>query len=254
MSFQVIPALDLRGGRVVRLVQGDYARETQFADDPVAMAVDFANRGVRRLHLVDLDGARSGRPDQFDVVATIAAIPGLVVQAGGGIRTMADVEAYLSAGVRWVILGTVALRDPQLVRTAATRFPGKIIVGLDARGGRVAVSGWLEQSEVGVVDVARAFSAAGVAAVIYTDIARDGMGTGADVLGSVRLARESGMPVIASGGVGSLADLEALAAHSADGLAGVVVGRAILSGDIPLEAAIAVGKADSEQGAMPLIP
>ncbi len=237
--FEVIPAIDLVGGRVVRLHQGDFAQETRYADDPVALAASFKARGATRLHVVDLDGARAGTPVQAPLVRAIAAL-GLEVQAGGGLRDLDAVSALLDAGVQRAVLGTVALRAPELVREAARRWPGRIVVGLDARDGRVAVSGWLEASEVSPLQLAVAFRDAGVAAALYTDISRDGTGAGPDVDGTARLARESGMPIIASGGVGALADLERLRARAGDGVVGVVVGKAILSGLLPVEAALAL--------------
>ncbi len=239
MSFEVIPAIDLVGGRVVRLHQGDFSQETVYHDDPVALATHFRARGATRLHVVDLDGARVGQPVQAALIARLAAT-GLKVQAGGGLRTLDALAALLDdAGVDRVILGTVALRSPELVHAAAAQWPGRVVVGVDARDGRVAVSGWLEATEVSPLELARAFKDAGVAAALYTDISRDGTGAGPDVAGTAALARASGLPIIASGGVGSLDDLRRLRARSADGIAGVVVGRAILSGVIPLEAALA---------------
>jgi phosphoribosylformimino-5-aminoimidazole carboxamide ribotide isomerase len=243
-SFEVIPAIDLRGGQVVRLHQGDYGQETVYADSPVVAARRFYECGARRLHVVDLDGARAGAPTQRDLVIAMANARGetraCAVEIGGGIRTDTDARAYLDAGLDFVILGTVALREPTLVRTLATAFPGRIIVGLDARAGMVAVSGWFEQSTTPVAAIAREFRDAGVAAVIYTDIARDGTGVGADVDGSARLAQAAGLPVIASGGIGSLADIEALQARRGDGVVGVVVGKALLSGAIDVRDALAL--------------
>jgi phosphoribosylformimino-5-aminoimidazole carboxamide ribotide isomerase len=240
--FEVIPAIDLIGGRVVRLRQGDYDQKTVFDADPVALAADFAARGARRLHVVDLDGAKAGAPMQQALVVAMAEAARIPVQVGGGIRSVAHARAYLERGVSWVILGTVALQQPDLVRQAAAQHPGRVLVGLDARDGRVAVSGWLEQSEVTALDIGRAFADAGVAGLIYTDIARDGMGTGADVAGTLALARGCGLPVFASGGVATAADITELARHAAGGLSGVVVGRAILSGALSLEAALAAGR------------
>lgn len=243
-TFEVIPAIDLRGGHVVRLHQGDYGQETVYPEDPVATARRFVACGARRLHVVDLDGARAGAPTQRALVALMAHArsdaTACTIEVGGGIRTEADARAYLDDGIDYVILGTVALREPQLVRTLASAFPGRIIVGLDARAGMVAVSGWFEQSTTPVAFIAREFRDAGVAAVIYTDIARDGTGVGADVDGSARLAQAAGLPVIASGGIGRLADIEALRARRGDGVVGVVVGKALLSGAIAVEDALAL--------------
>lgn len=243
-SFEVIPAIDLRGGQVVRLHQGDYGQETVYQGSPVETARRFYASGARRLHVVDLDGARAGAPTQRDLVVAMASARAdthaCAIEVGGGIRTEADARAYFGAGLDFVILGTVALRDPPLVRALAAAFPGQILVGLDARAGMVAVSGWFEQSTTPVAAIAREFRDAGVAAVIYTDIARDGTGVGADVDGSARLAQAAGVPVIASGGIGSLADIEALRARRGDGVVGVVVGKALLSGSIAVRDALAL--------------
>jgi len=246
--FEVIPAIDLLGGRCVRLAQGDYDRATVYGDDPGATAARFCAAGARRLHVVDLDGARSGRAVNRDALAAIlgaARAAGVPVQLGGGLRTLAAVEAALAAGVERAILGTAALRDPPLVREAAARFPGRIAVGLDARDGRVAVSGWLETSETSAIDAARLFADAGVAALVYTDIARDGMGSGPDLDGAAALAAAVPIPVIASGGVGSLAHVRAAAERAKDGVAGVIVGRALYTGAVDLAAALEVAAASA---------
>ena len=244
MSFVVIPAIDLRGGRVVRLLQGDYRRETVYDDDPPALAARMAAAGARRLHVVDLDGARDGEPSQRELVLAIAAAArGAAVDVGGGIRSLDTIASYLEAAarVRYVVLGTVALREPPVVREACRRWPGRILVGIDARRGRVAVEGWLEQSSVSPLEAAQALAGAGVAGIIYTDIARDGMAAGPNVEATVALARALDVPVIASGGVATLDHLEALRAHRDDGVAGVVVGKAILSGAMPLADALSIG-------------
>jgi phosphoribosylformimino-5-aminoimidazole carboxamide ribotide isomerase len=237
--FEVIPAIDLLGGRCVRLAQGDYDRVSVYGDDPGAVAADFAALGAPRLHVVDLDGARTGRPHDRDAVRRIvAAAAGRPVQLGGGVRSLAAVEAALALGVERVILGTAALRDPDLVREAARRHPGRVAVGIDARGGRVAVEGWLETSDARAVDVARCFEGAGVAAIVYTEIARDGMGTGPDLGGTAALADAVSIPVIASGGVGS--EVHVRAAAATPGLAGVIVGRALYEGTVDLARALAI--------------
>jgi phosphoribosylformimino-5-aminoimidazole carboxamide ribotide isomerase len=241
--FEVIPAIDLLGGRCVRLAQGDYDRVSVYGDDPGAVAAGFCAAGARRVHVVDLDGARSGRAVNGAALAAILAAAhaaGVPVQLGGGLRSLAAVEAALAAGVERAILGTAALRDPPLVRAAAARFPGRIAVGLDARERRVAVSGWLETSETTAVEAARVFEGAGVAALIYTDIARDGMGSGPDLDGAAALAAAVAIPVIASGGVGSPAHVRAAAARAKDGVAGVIVGRALYTGAVDLAAALAI--------------
>jgi phosphoribosylformimino-5-aminoimidazole carboxamide ribotide isomerase len=231
----VIPAIDLRGGRCVRLYQGDYARETVVGDDPVAMARHWQAAGARLLHVVDLDGARAGRPVQLDLVGRICAALAIPVELGGGLRTAGDVAAALAAGVARVILGTAALEEPALVTALLARHgPECIVLGLDARDGRVASRGWLATSEVAAVDLARAMAAAGVRTVVYTDIGRDGTLTGPNVAATAALARASGLAVIASGGVSGRADLAALAAEP--GIAGVIVGRALYTGDLRLAA------------------
>ncbi len=241
-AFEVIPAIDLRGGNVVRLTRGDFAEETVYHPDPPQLAVEMAARGATRLHVVDLDGARAGRPMQQEIVLAMAARSGLDVEIGGGIRDLETIATYLDAAqpVRWVILGTAALRDPPLVEAACARWPGRIIVGIDARKGYVAVEGWLDTSEATPLDVVSALAGAGVAAIIYTDIARDGMGTGPNVEATAALARDAGIPIIASGGVATIAHLEALRATAGDGVCGVVVGRAILSGSLKIESALSV--------------
>lgn len=239
--FDVIPAIDLRGGNVVRLLRGDFAHETIYHTDPPALAVEMAAQGATRLHVVDLDGAREGKPAQRDLVRDMAAASGLDIQVGGGIRCLETVAAYLDGdgAARWVILGTAALRDPDMVRTACARWPGRIIVGIDARKGKVAVEGWLDESEATPASVGLALAGAGVSAIVYTDIARDGTGDGPNVAATAQLAREVGIPIIASGGVADVSHLRALAAVRHAGVCGVVVGRAILSGRLPVADALA---------------
>lgn len=241
--FEVIPAIDLLAGCCVRLAQGDYHRVSVYGEDPGATAAGFCAAGARRIHVVDLDGARSGRAANGDALAAILRAAGAArvpVQLGGGLRSLAAIEEVLAEGVERAILGTAALRDPALVREAARRFPGRIAVGLDARDGRVAVSGWLETSETTALEAARLFADAGVAALIYTDIARDGMGTGPDLDGAAALAAAVPIPVIASGGVGSLDDVRAAVARVSDGVSGIIVGRALYTGAIDLAAALEV--------------
>lgn len=241
MDFELIPAIDLLGGRCVRLAQGRYDRATDYGDDPGAMAARFVAVGVRRLHAVDLDGAKSGVPVNREALAAIvaaaaAATSPVAVQVGGGIRSLAVAEEMLALGVERVIFGTVALRKPTLVREAATAFPGHVAVGIDAKDGRVAVEGWLEASETTALDLARRFEDAGVAAIVHTDIARDGMETGPNLEATGALARAVSIPVIASGGVGSLEHVRAAA--RVEGVAGVIVGRALYTGAVDLEQAL----------------
>ncbi len=239
--FEVIPAIDLLDGRCVRLSQGDYERATVYSEDPAEVAGAFVAAGCTRLHVVDLDGAREGEPrNRVAVAAIVEAAAERPVQLGGGLRSLDAVARVLDAGVDRAILGTAALRDPTLVREAAVRHPAHVAVGLDARGGRVAVSGWLETSEARVEDVARLFEDAGVAALIYTDIARDGMLTGPDLDGTAALAASLSIPVIASGGVASLEDVRRAAACRAHGVAGVIIGRALYTGDVSLERALEI--------------
>lgn len=241
--FEILPAIDLLEGRCVRLTQGDYDRATVYGDDPGAVAASFVATGARRLHVVDLDGARAGRPSNAAALRSILAAAGDVpVQLGGGLRTLAAVQEVLSLGVQRAILGTAALRDPELVREAAKRFPGQVVVGLDARDGKVAVEGWLEASEARVADVARCFEGAGVAALVYTDIARDGTRTGPDLEGTAALAAEVSIPVIASGGVGSEEDVRRTAGYAARGIAGLIIGRALYTGDVDLARALEIAR------------
>jgi phosphoribosylformimino-5-aminoimidazole carboxamide ribotide isomerase len=231
----VIPAIDLRGGRCVRLYQGDFERETVVGDDPVAMARHWQAAGARLLHLVDLDGAREGRPVHLPLVGRIRAALDIPIELGGGPRTAEDVAAMLAAGADRVILGTVALEQPALVAAMIERHgPDRIVLGLDAREGQVATRGWQATSEVAALTLARKMAALGVRTVIYTDIARDGTLTGPNVAATGSLARASGLGVIASGGVSRRADLAALAAQS--GVIGAIVGRALYTGDLRLAA------------------
>jgi len=238
-QFEVIPAIDLLGGRCVRLAQGRYDAATVYAEDPGSVAADFVRRSIPRLHVVDLDGAKAGRPVNGAAVrGIVAAAGGVPVQLGGGIRSLAAVEAALGWGVDRVILGTVALREPALVEQAAKRFAGRIVVGIDAKGGRVAVEGWLETSETEAAELAPRFEQAGVAAIVYTDIARDGMLTGPNLPQTVALASAIDIPVIVSGGVSSVDDLVAAARLVPRGIAGAIVGRALYTGAVDLEEAL----------------
>ncbi len=240
MSFEIIPAIDLLDGACVRLAQGNYDEKTVYAEDPGKVARGFAEHEIQRLHVVDLDGAKAGRPVNGPAIAAIvaAAGPGIPVQLGGGIRDIATVEQTLALGIQRVILGTVALRDPALVKQAAREFPGQIVVGIDAREGRVAVEGWLDTSEALASDIAKRFEDAGVAAIVYTDIARDGMLTGPNLAGTVELAEQVSIPVIVSGGVSSETDIVAASKQTASGIAGIIVGKAIYTGAIELSSAL----------------
>lgn len=239
----VFPAIDLKGGRCVRLLRGDMAAATVFNDDPGDQAQRFLAAGARFLHVVDLDGAFAGRAANAPAVESIVAAAtraGARVQLGGGIRSAADIARWLELGVARVILGTKALRDPPFVVDACRRWPGCIVVGIDARDGRVAVEGWAETSAVTAEDLALRFRDAGVAAIVHTDIDRDGALGGANVAASAALARRCGLPVVVSGGIAALDDLRAVAARAADGLVGAIVGRALYDGRVDLAAALAL--------------
>ncbi len=232
------PAIDLKDGKAVRLLRGEMEKATVFNDDPAAQARTFVEAGAEWLHLVDLNGAFAGRPVNAGAVeAILAACPGTPAQLGGGIRDMATIERWLDAGLARVILGTVAVEEPELVREAARAFPGQVAVGIDARAGRVATRGWAEETEVEATDLARRFEDAGVAAIIYTDIDRDGAMGGPNVAATEALARAVSIPVIASGGVSSLADLIAL--RDTGAIAGAISGRALYDGKLDLKAALA---------------
>jgi phosphoribosylformimino-5-aminoimidazole carboxamide ribotide isomerase len=238
--MELYPAIDLRDGRCVRLLRGDYDAETVYGDDPVAQARAFAEAGAPWVHVVDLDAARTGEPVNRDAVAAIAAAVDVPVQAGGGVRSEAAARALFDAGVARVVVGTAALEDPDMVRRLAARHP--VAVGLDARGRDVAVRGWLEGSGRDLLELARAFSDAGVAALVVTEIGRDGTLGGPDLVGLGDVLAATELPVIASGGVGRLADVEALVRLDRDGrrLAGAIVGRAIYEGAVDVAEAVAV--------------
>ncbi len=234
----LFPAIDLKDGACVRLVRGDMASATIFNRDPAAQARHFADAGFTWLHVVDLDGAVAGRSRNGAAVAAIRDAVDLPIQLGGGIRDRTAIERWLALGIDRVVLGTAALRDPELVRDAAAAHPGRIVVGIDARNGQVAVEGWVETTEVGVVEIGRRYADCGVAAIVYTDIARDGVLCGIDAKAVAGVARQVQLPVIASGGVASLDDIAALKACEADGIAGVICGRALYDGRIDPAAAL----------------
>ena len=233
------PAIDLKDGQCVRLVRGEMDAATVFNDDPAAQAKAFEDAGCQWIHLVDLNGAFAGEPVNGAAVDAILGAITVPAQLGGGIRDMATIEAWLAKGLRRVILGTVAVRDPDLVKAAARAFPGQVAVGIDARGGMVAVEGWAETTDVTALELARKFEDAGVAAIIYTDIDRDGAMQGPNVQGTAALANAVSIPVIASGGVSSLGDLRALKASGA-ALDGAISGRALYDGRIEVSEAVAV--------------
>jgi phosphoribosylformimino-5-aminoimidazole carboxamide ribotide isomerase len=239
MGFSLYPAIDLKGGQVVRLKRGEMDQATIYADDPAAQARRFIEAGFSWVHMVDLDGAFAGKPANAAAVrAIIAAVPGAKLQLGGGIRTMDTAEAWLAAGVSRIILGSAAVKDPDFARTACRAFPGRVALGIDARDGMVATEGWAETSDVSATDLARRFEDAGAAAVIYTDIARDGMLSGVNVAATAALARAVRLPVIASGGVAGVEDITALR-DAAAGIEGVILGRALYDGRIEPKLALA---------------
>jgi phosphoribosylformimino-5-aminoimidazole carboxamide ribotide isomerase len=234
----LFPAIDLKNGEAVRLQQGDMARATVFHTDPAEQARVFAAQGFAYLHIVDLDGAFAGKPMNAAAVERILSRVQIPVQLGGGIRDQATIEGWLAKGVTRVIIGTAAVRDPDLVRAAAKAFPGRVAVGLDARDGKVAVQGWAERSELSAFDIARRFEDAGVAAIVYTDIARDGMLKGLNLDATIALAEAISIPVIASGGLASLDDIRALLQPRANKLAGAIAGRALYDGRLDPAAAL----------------
>ena len=235
----LIPAIDLKDGQCVRLKQGEMDAVTVFSDDPAAMAREWVKRGARRLHLVDLNGAFAGTPkNEAAIRAILKEIDGAIpVQLGGGIRDLDTIERYLDAGIQYVIIGTAAVKNPGLLRDACAAFAGRILVGLDAKEGKVATDGWSKLTGHDVIDLARKFEDYGVEAVIYTDIGRDGMLTGVNVEATARLARAIRIPVIASGGLATMADVEALCEVAADGIMGAITGRAVYQGTLDFVAA-----------------
>ncbi len=236
----VIPAIDLKGGRCVRLEQGEMERDTVFSDNPAEQAMKWQQAGAELLHLVDLDGAFAGEPKNKTAIESIIKTITIPAQLGGGIRDIATIEAYLGLGLSRVIIGTAAQRNPELVVEACSLFPGKIVVGIDAKNGMVAVQGWAEVTGVTAVDLARRFEDCGVTAIIYTDISRDGMMGGPNLEATKALAEAISIPVIASGGVSSLKDIENLMAIEASGVTGAITGKAIYTGAIDLCEAIAL--------------
>jgi phosphoribosylformimino-5-aminoimidazole carboxamide ribotide isomerase len=229
----LIPAIDLKEGKCVRLRQGRMEDDTVFSDDPVAVAGRWVEAGAKRLHLVDLDGAFAGKPKNAEIInAIVQAYPDVPVQIGGGIRDEDTIQAYLEAGVQYVIIGTKAVSEPHFVRDVSIEFPGHIIIGLDARDGKVAIDGWSKLSRHDVIDLAQKFEANGVAAIIYTDISRDGMMQGVNVEATAKLARSVHIPIIASGGITNLEDIRALGAVAHEGIMGAITGRAIYEGTL----------------------
>lgn len=243
MSLIVFPAIDLKGGQVVRLAEGDMDRATIYGDDPAAQAMIFAGQGAGHLHVVDLDGAFAGDSVNGEAVkAIVERFPGHV-QLGGGIRTRASIERWFDLGVSRVVIGTAALDDPELVRAAARDFPGGIVVAVDAKDGMVATKGWADVSTTSIVDLGRRFEDVGVAALLFTDVGRDGLLKGVNIDATVDLARMVDIPVIASGGVKGIADIHVLALHAKSGIEGVITGRALYDGRLDLAVALSVARA-----------
>ncbi len=238
--MELWPAIDLRNGKCVRLLQGDYARETVFGDDPVAMAERFVEAGAARLHIVDLDGAKDGRPTQAELVARMVRAAGVPCQLGGGVRTRETAREYLDAGVARVVIGSVAIEQPELLVELAETFPGRIVLGLDARDGKVAVRGWLETSTLTAIDVARRHAPLPLAAIVYTDIATDGMLSGPNLPALAEMVAAVPLPIVASGGVANAEDIRHVATT---GCAGCIVGRALYEGKVSIaEAVTAAGE------------
>jgi len=238
--FELIPAIDLKEGHCVRLKQGRMNDATDYGDNPAAMALHWQSLGATRLHVVDLDGAFAGKSENRTAISAICRVLAIPVQLGGGLRDMESMESMLSLGVDRVILGSIAISNPSIVMEACRQFPGRVCVGIDAKGGMAAVHGWDDVTSVPAIDLARKFEDAGVGAIIYTDIARDGMLTGPNIEETVKLAHSVSIPVIASGGVATIADVLALENHSGEGIAGAITGRAIYEGALDFAAAIEV--------------
>ena len=241
----VIPAIDLKDGKCVRLEQGLMDKDTVFNDNPGAQALEWERQGAEWLHIVDLDGAFAGEPKNRDAIESILKAITIPAQLGGGIRDIETIEAYLSLGLSRVIIGTAAQRNPELVREACAKFPGQIVVGIDAKNGMVAVQGWAEVTDMTAVELAKKFEGFGVSAIIYTDISRDGMLQGPNLEATRSLAEAVAIPVIASGGVSSLKDIEDLMAIEASGITGVITGKAVYTGAFKLNEAIALTKGRS---------
>ncbi len=239
--MQLIPAIDIKNGKCVRLRQGNMSDETIYNNDPVEMAAKWVKLGAERLHIIDLDGAVSGRPVNADVIHDIAEEhPDIEIQAGGGIRDEDTIQTYLDVGVNYVIIGTRAVTTPHFVSDICLEFPGHVIVGLDAKNGKLATNGWSKLSHHDVIDIAQRFEQDGVSAIIFTDIGRDGMMNRVNIDTSVQLAREVTVPVIASGGIKDLEDIKALCNVAAEGIAGAITGRAIYEGSLDLKEALAL--------------
>ena len=242
----VIPAIDIKNGRCVRLEQGRMDRETVFSDDPAAVARRWQEQGAALIHIVDLDGAVSKEPRNRPAIAAIVQAVDVPLQLGGGIRDLTTIEMYFQLGVQRIVIGTEAIRNPELLKDAGRRFPGRMVVGIDARNGLVAIEGWTETTETTAIELARRFEDCGLAAINFTDIHRDGMQTGPNIEATGQLARAVSIPVVASGGVSTLDDIRNLRPLEADGVEGVITGKALYSGTLELKAALAVARGDQD--------
>lgn len=240
--MNIYPAIDLRGGNCVRLVKGDFSRETIYSTDPGAMAREWASAGASSIHVVDLDGALAGESRNLDAIKAIMKEGGIPIEVGGGIRNMSHIERLLTAGVHQVILGSAAVKNPELVKEACKAYPGRIVVGIDAKNGDVAVEGWEASGHIQAEELAKKMADAGVERIIFTDIARDGMLSGVNVEATVAVAKASGLKVTASGGVASLEDLKILKKRETDGIEGCIIGKALYTGAIDLRQAVAIAK------------
>lgn len=240
--MNIYPAIDLRGGNCVRLVKGDFSRETIYSRDPGAMAREWASAGASSIHVVDLDGALAGESRNLTAIRAIMEQGGIPIEVGGGIRNMGHIERLLAVGVHQVILGSAAVKDPQLVKDVCRAYPGRIVVGIDAKNGDVAVEGWEASGHIQAEELARKMADAGVERIIFTDIARDGMLSGVNVEATVAVAKASGLKVTASGGVASLEDLKILKKRETDGVEGCIIGKALYTGAIDLRQAVAIAK------------
>ena len=240
--MNIYPAIDLRGGNCVRLVKGDFSRETIYSRDPGAMAREWAAAGASSIHVVDLDGALAGESRNLEAIKAIMKEGGIPIEVGGGIRNMSHIERLLTAGVHQVILGSAAVKNPELVKEACKAYPGRIVVGIDAKNGDVAVEGWEASGHIQAEELAKKMADAGVERIIFTDIARDGMLNGVNVEATVAVAKASGLKVTASGGVASLEDLKILKKRETDGVEGCIIGKALYTGAIDLRQAVAIAK------------
>ncbi|MGM9518502.1 1-(5-phosphoribosyl)-5-[(5-phosphoribosylamino)methylideneamino]imidazole-4-carboxamide isomerase [Acidaminococcus timonensis] len=240
--MNIYPAIDLRGGNCVRLVKGDFSRETIYSTDPGAMAREWASAGASSIHVVDLDGALAGESRNLTAIKAIMKEGGIPIEVGGGIRNMSHIERLLTAGVHQVILGSAAVKNPELVKEACRAYPGRIVVGIDAKNGDVAVEGWEASGHIQAEELAKKMADAGVERIIFTDIARDGMLSGVNVEATVAVAKASGLKVTASGGVASLEDLKILKKRETDGIEGCIIGKALYTGAIDLRQAVAIAK------------